>query len=252
VRKSRSSQTRNTTSEEVLNRPIDTQGNDPSPVVNALMSDDFLKGSNFDASQIALLLQQLVRQNQSLLANIETQGVEIARLREKQAQVDQEVAERLESSKRETQEILDKATKLKQTGNKKDKTIAKGVQMYQRAVNLAKANRVTDNLLFERQLREMPKETIVSPGTLMTVMENGSQVAKIFPEEVRIKHKVWYLQPGVQTEVPKAVADMLRTRRQSQAETSKRQQLLTQHKEASKLAHEWNSIEGSKTLDMPS
>jgi acyl-CoA synthetase (NDP forming) len=249
-RKSKSSRTPNTPDE--LNRPIDTQGNDPSPVVNALMSDDFLKGSNLDASQIALLLQQLVRGQNSLLANYAQTHVEIARLREKQDRIDKEIADRLQSQTSEIQNILDRAESLKQTGDQKDRTIAEGVQEYREAVNLAKASRVSDNLMFEQQIRSMPTEMVTSPGQLITTMENGSQVAKLIPEEIRIKHKVWLLNPGQQTEVPKCVADALRERRKSQAETAKRAELLSKHMESGKLSEQWNNLRGSKTLTMPS
>lgn len=250
-RKSRRSQTSPTDS-EILNSQVDTTGNDPSPIVNALMSEDFVQASNFDASQIALLLQQLVRQNSSLLSKIETQQDEIVKLRERQEQIDMQTVKRFESQQKDIQDVLDRAEKLKQTGDKKDKTIAKGVKMYEKARADAIAGKAVDRLAFDRMLASQPKETIVSPGQLITVMEGGAQVPKVIAEEVRIKHKVWHLFPGVPTEVPKAVADVLRQRRASDIETNQRKALLSQHLEANKLAEGWNKVSGSKTEAMPS
>jgi hypothetical protein len=251
-KKSRRSQTSPTSNEEeVLNRQVDTTGNDPSPVVNALMSQDFIQGSNLDVSQIALLLQQLVRGQNSLLANYEQTNIEIAKLRERQDQIDKQTAERFAAQQSEIAEVLNKAEKLKATGDKKDKIVAKGAQMYTQAVQAARASKTVDKLKFEKALAAQPTELVVSPGQLVTVMEAGQQVAKIIPEEVRIKHKVWFLQPGVPTEVPQSVADFLRARRAGEAETAKRKEILSKHMEAGKMAAEWQKVGGSKTSSMP-
>ena len=250
-RKSRRSPT-SPTDNETLNQTVDVSGNDPSPVVNALTDAKFIEGSNFEVSQIALLLQQLVRGQQSLLANYEQTNIEIAKLRERQDQIDKQTAERFTAQQGEIADILNRAEKLKLTGDKRDKVIAKGVRMYEKAKADAIANKAVDRLAFDRLLASQPKEIVVSPGRLETVIENGAQVPKMFPEEIRIKHRVWYLQPGVATEVPKAVADILRQRSASDAETNKRKALLSKHLEASVLASEWNKVEGSRTDSMPS
>lgn len=252
-RKSRRSPTSPTNSElDALNQQVDVTGNDPSPIVNALMSDNFVQATNFDASEIALLLQQLVRQNSSLLSKIETQQGEIIKLRERQEQIDKQTVERFQSQQKEIADVLNQAEKLKLTGDKKDKAIAKGVRMYEKARSEAIAKKAVDRLAFDKLLANQEKETIVSHGQLITVMENGAQVPRVIPEEIRIKHRVWLLQPGVATEVPKAVADVLRQRRASEAETNQRKAILSKHLEAGKLAEAWNKVEGSKTESMPS
>jgi hypothetical protein len=239
------------TSDEALNRPIDTTGNDPSPVVNALMSNDFIQASNLDGSQIALLLQQIVRGQDSLLSNQQQMQDEIRLLKEKQERIDMEAVERFAAQKKDIEGILHKASKLKATGDKKDRIVAKGAKMFTDAIKTARASQSSDRLAFEKKMASEPQEMVVSPGQLITAMEGGAQVAKIIPEEVRIKHKLWLLQPGVPTMVPQSVAELLRNRRASQAETAARKELLGKNMEASKLAAGWNNIQGSKTADMP-
>jgi hypothetical protein len=250
-KKSRRSPT-SPTDNDALNQQVDVSGNDPSPIVNELMSDQFIQGSNLDVSQIALMLQQLVRGQSALLSNYEQTNIEIAKLRERQDQIDKQTAKRFESQQKDIQEVFDRAEKLKLTGDKKDKVIAKGVKMYEKARTDAIAGKAVDRLAFDRMLASQEKETIVSPGQLITVMDNGTQVPRMIPEEIRIKHRVWHLQPGVATEVPKAVADVLRQRWASQAETNQRKSILSKHLEAGKMAAEWNKVEGSKTESMPS
>jgi hypothetical protein len=234
--------------EEILNRPIDTTGNDPNPAVNALMSEEFIQMSNFDASQIALVLQQIVRGQNSLLAMAKENSEEIIRLKERQERIDKEAAARHAAQKDEIADILNKAEKLKAKGDKKDKIIATGVKQYQKAVQNARASKTVDRLAFEKKLAAEPQEYVVAHGQLVTTIENGQQVAKILPEEIRIKHKVWYLQPGVPTKVPASVAATLRARYASQEQTNKLKDMLSKQMHANKLAQEWNAAKGAGSM----
>jgi len=234
--------------EEILNRPIDTAGNDPNPAVNALMSDEFIQMSNFDASQIALILQQIVRGQNSLLSMAQQNSDDITRLKAKQDRIDKEAEARVLAQRSEIEEILNRAEGLKATGDKKDTLIANGVKQYQAAVQSARAHKSVDRLSFEKKLAAEPQEIIVSPGQLITVREGGQLVSKIIPEEVRIKHKVWYLQPGIPTKVPQSVAATLRNRRESQEQTFKLKEMLGKQMEANKLAQQWNENKGSGSM----
>jgi hypothetical protein len=232
---------------EILNAPVDTS----HQAVKALMSDEFVQASNLDASQIALMLQELVRGQNSLLANAQQNAVEIARLRERQDQADREMAERLEEQKKFVEEVLDRAEGIKRTGIEQDKLIANGLAQYEAARQTAVAKRATKNLMFRQKINTEPKTMVVSPGQLVTTMEHGHQVTKIIPEEVRIADMRWVLPPGVPVSVPETVAGVLAERRASQIETAKRAELLSKNLESTKLAEEWSKIEGSKTEPMP-
>lgn len=233
--------------QEQLNRPIRPDGQGEAAAVKALLSPDFEQMSNLDATNVALMLQEILRGQNSLLARIEDTSIEIAKLKEHQANVDQQIAETLKRERNEIEDVLDRASKLKLTGDAKDRTIANGVKMYQEAKAQAGAKSASDKLQFEEQLRNMPKETILSPGAWIQTREG----MKLIPEEVRIKHRVWHLPPGVPVTVPQCVADVLRDRRKSQMETAKRKELLGKQVEQTKMAEEWNKIDGSKAQSMP-
>ncbi len=232
---------------EILNSPADMS----NETVKALMSPEFEKMSNLDASQIALMLQELVRGQTSLLANANQNSIEIARLRERQDQADKEIAARLEQQNKFVEEVLDRAESLKRSSEEQDKLIANGVEMYQKARQNAVAKRAAKNLAFRQKMTTEPKTMVISPGQLITTMEYGQQVTKIMAEEVRIADMRWVLPPGVPVEVPITVAGVLAQRRASQIETGKRHELLSKNLEGTKLAEEWNKIEGSKTDPMP-
>jgi hypothetical protein len=232
---------------EILNSPIDTS----NKVVEQLMSPEFERMSNLDASQVALLLQELVRGQNSLLANAEHNAIEIARIRERQDQADREIAERLNEQKKFVEEVMDRAESLQRSGEERDKLIAHGVQQYQEARHKAVASRAAKNIAFREKISKEPKVMVISPGQLISTMEHGHQVTKIMAEEVRIADMRWVLPPGVPIEVPRTVAGVLEQRRASQIETHKRQELLSKNMEATKLAEEWGKIEGSKTEPMP-
>lgn len=227
---------------EILNAPIDTS----NKIVEAVMSDEFVQMSNLDASQIALLLQELVRGQNSLLAQ---QSAQIARIQERQEQIDYEIASRLEEQKKFIEEVLDRAERtVQRTGEANDKLIAQGVAQYQEAVQRAKADKITKDLQFKQKLMKEPKVMIVSPGQLATLMENGQQVSRIIPEEVHIKGIHMRLPIGVPVEVPETIAKYLAERRQSQQETAQLSEVLSKHLESNKLAEEWNRINNSGSV----
>lgn len=227
---------------EALNSSVRIDGAGEHPVVKALLSPEFEQMSNMDVSGIALVLQEIVRGQNSLLARYDETSIEIARLRERQDQADREIAERLAGQQKFIEEILDRAESLKRTGLEHDKLIAEGVAIYEKAKHTAAAQIASSNLAFEQKLASEEKVMVVSPGQLITTMEGGQQVAKIIAEEVRIKHKVWIFPPGIPVFVPKTIADFLAQRRSSQIKTNKLQDILSKKLEASKLAEEWNKI----------
>ena len=215
------------------------------------MSPEFERMSNMDAAQVALLLQELVRGQNSLLARYDQTSIEIAQIRERQADADREVAERLEANKKFVEEVLDRAESLKRTGLENDKIIAQGVAQYEAEKQRAVAKHAVKNMRMRQIINSEPKVFVVSAGQLITTMDHGQQVTRIMAEEVRIADMRWVLPPGQPVEVPRTVAGILEQRRASQIETFKRQEMLSKHMEATELAKEWNKVEGSKTEPMP-
>ena len=170
---------------EALASTIRTDGQGEHPAVQALMSPEFEKMSNLDASQIALMLQQIIRGEMSLIS--QQNNIQIAQLRERQDQADREIAERFESQQKFIEEVLDRAEKIQRTGEAKDQLIANGVAEYTKAKHNAVAEMTMSNLAFRKKLNSEKKVPYISPGQLVTVMENGQQVPRIIPEEVHIK-----------------------------------------------------------------
>lgn len=232
---------------EVLAAPPDMS----NQAVRQLMSPEFEQMSNLDASAVALMLQEIVRGQNSLLARYDETNIQIAAIRERQDRADKEIAERLASQQAFIQEVLDRAESLKRVGEAQDKMIANGVAQWQQAVNQARADKIAKDLAFKEQLAREPKVTIVSAGQLVTTMQHGQQVARIIPEEVHIKGIHWRLPIGRAIEVPQSIATYLEQRKASQEETAKRAELLGQQMEATEMAKKWSEIEGSKTDPMP-
>jgi hypothetical protein len=233
---------------EALAAPVRTDGKGEHPAIQALMSPEFEKMSNLDASQIALMLQEIVRGQNSLLAQNSSQ---IAMIRERQDKTDQDTSDRFDQQNKFIQEVLDRAEDLKRTGMAHDKLVAEGAAQFKAARESAAATLVMKNMEFARSLAAQPKLKVVSAGQLITTMEHGQQVVKIIPEEVRIKDKRWVLPIGELVEVPESVAAILTQRKASQKETAQRQQLLSKNMESTNLAEAWNAIDGSKTETMP-
>jgi hypothetical protein len=233
---------------EALNSPVRLDGQGEHPAIQQLMSPEFEKMSNLDASQIALMLQEIVRGQNSLL---QQNSIQIAQIRERQDQIDRDIAERLESQQKFIEEVMTRAEDLKRTGLEQDRLIAQGAAIYQKAREEAIAKKHVQNIEKKKKLLAVPKVTVVSAGQLVSTMQNGQPTSLLLPEEVHIHNLKWVLPPGVAVDVPETVAGILAQRRQSQIETSKRQQLLSKNLEANKLAEEWNKIEGSKTEAMP-
>ena len=236
---------------EALNKPINPTGEGEHEAIKALMSPEFAEMSNFDAAQIALILQNIVRGQNSLLARYDTTSDQIVRLNERQDRIDKELQARLDTQNKFVEEVLDRAESLKRTGIENDKLIAKGIAEYQRAKENAVAMLTTKNLALEQALAQQPKVMVVSSGTLVTTMQHGQQITQIIPEEIRVRNKRWVLPVGKAVEVPQIVADIMSQRRASQVETLKRQELLSKNLEGSKLAEEWGKVEGSRTDSMP-
>jgi ClpP class serine protease len=231
---------------EILNAPIDTS----NKAIEALMSPEFEQMSNLNAAQIALIIQQVVRGEMSLVAQQNQE--QIARIYERQEAIDKRVAEELAANRKFVEDVLDRAERtVKRTGEEHDKLIAQGLAQYEQARQTAVAKRAVKNMQFRQKINSEPKVMVISPGQLVTTMEHGHQVTKIVAEEVRIADMRWVLPPGIPVEVPKTVAGVLEQRRASQIETAKRAELLGKNLEATKLAEEWAKVEGSKTEPMP-
>lgn len=225
--------------QEVLNSAVNLNGVGEDPVVKAMLSDQFVNGTNKEALDVALALQQLIRGTDSLLANQERFSTELNRLNERMNAMDFS-AEKWEKDRQSfMEEVLSKAESLK---DPTQRTTVKGALQMEQAIQQARAEVVSDRLKFEQELATMPRENVVSPGELVQVMEGGRPSMKIMNETVRIKHKVWTIPAGQVIEVPRIVAEVLRDRRLSEKENQERSDLLSKNLENDKLSAKWNEV----------
>lgn len=178
--------------------------------------------SNAQAIDTALLLQQLVRGQTSMLDNQVKFGEDIRKLRERMDEYDNAAMKFEQNKEAFINEIVDRSESLKRTGDGKDRLIAKGTLQYEEQIKNQRANIATDQLAFEDLLARSPKVTVVSPGKMETLIVGGRNVPSIVPEEIRIKHKRWVLPPGQPVEVPALVAQALKERRRVEEENDAR------------------------------
>lgn len=198
---------------------------------------------NTEALNVGLALQEIMRQNQSILQNMDTMGDQLGVLKAKMDKYDRD-AEKFNADKiKYLTEVEEKANKLRVKGAAKDKLIAQGTLMAQKAIEKARANNSVDKLAFERDLARMPKVTVTSTGRMESgITAGGQQVTQLVPEEIRIKHKVWRLPIGQAVEVPQIVAERMLDIRRGQQETSEIQGVLTSGLEHHKQIEEMNKI----------
>lgn len=228
--------------QEALEKQVNMSGQGEDPAVQALLSDDFVEGSNVEASQIAMAINRI-------LHGMEMQQAQMNKVVERMDKMDEDALRREEANKKYIEEVLDKAEKLKLTGEEKDKVQAKGIALAQNAIKVAKAEAVQMRLEFEERLKNEPKETVKSFGEPIYVMEHGQQTMKIVPEVVRIKHKKWVLPINQEIEVPKSVADYLRVKKERLDRDAKLKGLLQGDLEAGELAQKWNEIQHPNDAD---
>lgn len=219
---------------------VNLNGVGEDKAVQDLLSDKFTNGTNAEAAEIAIALRTLISGQNSLLENQARQSAELSKVRQRMAEMDA-AAEKWESNREGfIQEVLDRAEKIRSISP--ERAIARGALEFQDAITIAKADRATQLMEFHELVRRQPTVTVISPGELVQVMEGGRPTNRMFPEVIRIKDMVWTLQPGVPTEVPKLVADVIRQRRNSEDETHAREQVLSQNLESEEFNKRWSKI----------
>jgi hypothetical protein len=220
-------------SKETLDKPVRLDGVGEDQVVKDLLSDKFVHGTNAEAFDIAVGLQQLLR-NMSVLDSKMTDQYQ--QLKSRMDEMDKSANDWEANREKFIEEVIARA------GSPTDRDVVTGMSTYSNALAQAKAEAISDRLTFAETVGRMPKEIITSSGEVNMVVEGGSTVAKILPEIIRIKNLSWTLQPGVPTEVPKIVAEVFRQRRGSEAEDKARRELLARNLPSEKLASEWAKL----------
>lgn len=212
---------------EILSKPVRSDGVGEDPVVKAVMSENFVTGTNAEALDIALAIQHLIKGQASVLENMKTITDEVAKLREQYNKWDEDARKYNENREKFIQDINEKANKLRVTDPIEKANIkAKALELHKMAVAKARVVAATNRVALADQIAREPKEMIISPGKLETVMEGGYQVTRLVPEVLRIRGMRWVLSPGVPTKVPKFVAEVYRKKLQDRALESRQEELI--------------------------
>lgn len=227
--------------ENAFSSLVRSDGVGEDPAIQALQG--FEKKTNLEAFEIALALQNIVRGQNSLLANQEKMSEQIAKMRKRMAEMDAQAEKWENDRQRFIDEVTARADRVRLTEAGQEQARAKaGIDLVE-ATRLARADITISREKYDTWLKTQPLETVVSPGKVVTVTENGAQVAKLIPEEVRIKHRTWIFRPGIPTDVPKPIADVLRSRRLSEEETRERMAVMAKNYESSELERRMKEID---------
>jgi hypothetical protein len=222
---------------EILESPVRMDGVGEDPVVKAMLSEEFVTGSDTYAGGIALQLAQLIT---GLQANSAQQNAIMARFDKYE-----KAQEAWDTDKKKFLEEVDKRAASLLTSNPalKERYQADWAVAAKEAAETASAQNAVAKLQFEAFLASEPKETIMSPGIAEIHREGDQLVPYVVPEVIAIKHKKWALPPGEPVEVPHTVAVRYREMQRTRAELKERQDLIKDSKvEANEASRGWNKI----------
>jgi len=210
-----------------MEAPVNLSGRGEDPAVQALLDSSFPHLPNSEALDIALALQQILRGQNSILGQQETMGQEIVRLRKQMAEYD-EAARKWNEERDKFQDEMDARFERLRIDDEEARTrlVAKQTQSAADAAARARAVVIERKKNLEKRLLEEPKETVVVPGKVKMI-RNGSEIKPVvMPVVVRIGQLEWRLQPGVPTQVPRSVAQRIKTLEREEEEQEARKRLL--------------------------
>ena len=235
----------------ILSSNVRMDGKGEDPVVKAVLSEEFAtKMDNQEVLDVALGLQQLIKGQNSILENQATQAEELAKLRARVDKYDEDAKKWDDDKDKFLEDVYKKADSLRISDPMKRASFEgkEGVKI-ENAVSAARVKHATNRLEFEQQLALMPKVTVTSAGRIEKTDAGGQLTARIVPEIIRIKHKVWILKPGVPTEVPLIVAQQMEHRQRIQDEGNERKKalmlddgIMTAKNEMGRVAQSWQNI----------
>jgi hypothetical protein len=203
--------------QERLSSPVNKDLHGEDPAIAALAKIPEM--TNLEALDIAVALQKILRGQ-------EVQGEELAKLRQEMARIDKNAKRYEEDREKWLEEINRKADQIRMSESERDKLVATESGRMKKLIEDARAQAVVERQMFDHQLDTEPKVMVTSPGELALVREGPSQVAKLLPEVIGIKHRKWILMPGVPTMVPQTVADRIAQKRRQAVELEERKKAM--------------------------
>ena len=203
----------------VLETEVRLDGRDESPVVNALTSSEFSNMNNLEATKIAILLKEL-------LDGQKMQQDQINLIMQKIAERDEAARKYEQDQEKFMMDVYERAEKLKVTGNKKNKLLAKGANTYQKAHADAVAKQAVDKLNLDKKLAGEPLFEVISQGTIEMRSVDGVPHPTLVPEIVRLAHKKWVLPIGRPVKIPLSAARVYLNNKKLDQESEARKNVL--------------------------
>ena len=185
-----------------------------------------LKGQNAKTSkemlEIHLMLDRIIMDKASLLEDPERAG-QLHHLRADASQRDKDEAAYEADHVGFVEGVISRTEKLKLTGEKAEQAKARAAAMYKAARDNTMADRRTKALQLDWIIEHEPKRTVTATGHWVQLgsVPNVQRILK--PDVVRIMHRSWTLQPGVNENVPGIFADQYELLQRSRMETRERE-----------------------------
>lgn len=225
-----------------LDAVVNPTGAGEDSAVRELLQGEMATASDSEALEIALALRQIIRGQDMTLEQLKRQEQEIAVLKAEAAARDEATRRWQEDQKKFLDEVRDAAEKLRKTGLELDRLKAKAAQDTVAIMTEARMSAKLSAAKFDAELERMPKRTVLSPGNLIITTENGHQTTRLLPEEIRIRHRVWRLEPGVPTDVPEVVADLYSNRVRDKNVNRRMEKAMSEYLEANELKRKLDEI----------
>ena len=124
-------------------------------------------------------------------------------------------------------DVFNRTEKYKLTGEKADQAKAEAMELFRDARNGKIAERNNKRLEVDWMIENGPKMDVMATGHFETIgsMPNVQQVLK--PDVIRLMHRQWVFQPGLNKDVPELFARKYESFQTSRQETAEREALLT-------------------------
>jgi len=214
---------------EILNKEVRLDGVGEDPVIQGLVSDEFVDMPDQEAADIGQALRDLIRGQAELLKNQQRQDEDMRKMRAWMQEREETAQQFREDPVKFAQDINARAENLRVTGVAKDKIQAKFANdriAYAREMK-AKADMKTAIELqeFRDKISKAPKVTVYSSGKQQRLRVGDSFVTKPIAETIDVafggKTFRWTLPPGKPTQVPDFIARDYYSRKEMDVERDK-------------------------------
>lgn len=196
------------------------------PKVKVLLENARNAKTNEEALKYHLLLDKFLFGEGSLTEN-PARSEELSRARQGAVGRDRAEAAYAADDRGFIDDVFNRTEKHKLTGEAAEKAKAKAMQMFSDARNGKLAERNNRKLEVDWMIEHGPKKDVMATGHFETIgsMPNVQQVLK--PDIIRLMHRQWVFQPGLNKDVPEIFAEKYESFQNSQQETQEREALLT-------------------------